>query len=72
MKERPRRRRPRERKEMVRGVATGILVPVAAFLSLGFLMLAPEAVAQEADRPNTDDQIVLTGRGSLQGGPAIR
>jgi hypothetical protein len=46
----------------VRGAATRILASVAAFLCLGFLTLAPEAVAQEADRPNTDDQIVLTGR----------
>jgi hypothetical protein len=46
----------------VRGAAARILASVAAFLCLGFLTLAPEAVAQEADRPNTDDQIVLTGR----------
>jgi hypothetical protein len=34
---------------------------VAAFLSLGFVTLTPGAVAQD-DGPNTDDQIVLTGR----------
>jgi hypothetical protein len=35
---------------------------VAAFLCLGFLTLAPSAVAQNEDGPDTDDQIVLTGR----------
>jgi hypothetical protein len=49
-------------KFMVGRAATRILASVATFLCLGFLTLAPEAVAQEADRPNTDDQIVLTGR----------
>jgi hypothetical protein len=35
---------------------------VAAFLCLGFLTLAPSAVAQNEDAPDIDDQIVLTGR----------
>lgn len=35
---------------------------VAAFLCLGFVTLAPKAVAQDDDGPDTDDQIVLTGR----------
>jgi hypothetical protein len=46
---------------MASGVATRILASVA-FLCLGFVMLAPAAVAQDADGPDTDDQIVLTGR----------
>jgi hypothetical protein len=35
---------------------------VAAFLCLGFVALAPGALAQQEDGPDTDDQIVLTGR----------
>ena len=46
----------------VRGVATRILASIAAFLCVGFVMLAPRAVAQDNDGPNVDDQIVLTGR----------
>lgn len=46
----------------VRGVATRILASVAAFLCFGFVTLAPRAIAQENGTPDTDDQIVLTGR----------
>jgi hypothetical protein len=35
---------------------------VAAFLCLGFVTLALRAVAQENGTPDTDDQIVLSGR----------
>jgi peptidoglycan/LPS O-acetylase OafA/YrhL len=37
---------------------------VVAFicLALGLVILAPAAVAQDDDEPETDDQIVLTGR----------
>jgi hypothetical protein len=35
---------------------------VAAILCLGFVMLAPAASAQDDDGPDTDDQVVLTGR----------
>jgi hypothetical protein len=35
---------------------------VAAFLCLGFVTLAPEALAQDDDGPDIDDQVVLTGR----------
>ena len=35
---------------------------VAAFLCLGLLTLAPQAVAQDDGGPDTDDQVVLTGR----------
>jgi hypothetical protein len=35
---------------------------VAAILCLGFVTLAPGAVAQDDDGPDTDDQVVLTGR----------
>jgi hypothetical protein len=35
---------------------------VAACLFLGFVILAPGALAQDDDGPDTDDQIVLTGR----------
>jgi hypothetical protein len=35
---------------------------VAAILCLGIIALAPGAVAQEDDGPDTDDQIVITGR----------
>jgi nitrate reductase NapE component len=35
---------------------------VAALLCLGFVTLAPAAVAQGDDGPDSDDQIVLTGR----------
>jgi hypothetical protein len=38
------------------------LVGVAAILGLGFVILAPGAVAQDDDGPDTDDQIVITGR----------
>lgn len=34
---------------------------VAALLCLGLVSLAPEALAQDDDGPDTDDQIVLTG-----------
>ena len=35
---------------------------VAVFLCLGFVTLAPGAFAQDDDGPDTDDQIVVTGR----------
>jgi hypothetical protein len=49
-----------------RGVDSGSMLwlrrscSVAVFL--GFVTLAPGAVAQDGDGPDTDDQVVLTGR----------
>ena len=40
----------------------GRLCSVAAFLCLAFVTLAPGAVAQDGDGPDTDYQVVLTGR----------
>jgi hypothetical protein len=51
-----------------RGVDSGSMLrlrrscSVAVFLCLGFVTLAPGAVAQDGDGPDTDDQVVLTGR----------
>lgn len=56
----------------VGGVATRILASVAAFLCLGFVTLAPRAVAQENGTPDTDDQIVLTGRLLVPEGRAVQ
>src|SRR5919106_486315 len=46
---------------IARGMATRILASVA-LLCVGFVMLAPRAVAQDDGGPDTDDQVVLTGR----------
>jgi hypothetical protein len=47
---------------MGRGGATPVLASIAVFLGLGFVMLAPEAAAQEDEVSDAEDQIVLTGR----------
>jgi hypothetical protein len=46
---------------MVGGMAARVLA-VGALLCLGFVTLAPAAVAQDEERLDADDQIVLTGR----------
>ena len=45
---------------------------VAALLCLGFVALAPGAAAQDEGGPDTDDQVVLTGRLMVPEGETVQ